>query len=204
MSTQTRGSDPIDNIARFLVRGLLVPLGYFCAVVAGAAVIVIGEWQVGTLFQTAAADEMLMGVMLAVVTSVTLLVTLLSFMWMVAAPGILFSELFAVRSWLFHAANGVVSAWIGAGLADGQLGTSFGPQPGDAVVVGDPFFVIAAGLAGGLVYWLVAGFSAGFYKPVLRAAREAAARRAEPLKVPEPAPDTSARTSAHVPPPDEK
>lgn len=188
---QQRGPDPVDSVMRLLLRLFLVPLGYFFAVLAGAAVIVIGEWQVGTLFQTQAPDELMMGVMLAIVTTVTLLVVLLSTMWMVAAVGILFSELFAVRSWMFHAANGVVSAWIGSQLPGEAL---LNGQVDPSAVVGDPLYVIAAGLAGGLVYWLVAGSSAGFFKPVLRSAREAAQAQRAPASSPE-------ATPAHEPSP---
>lgn len=186
MSTQNRGADPVDSIIRLLLRLFLVPLGYFCAVLAGAVVIVVGEWRVGTLFQTNAPDELVMGAMLAIVTSMALLMVLLSFMWMVAAVGILFSELFAVRSWLFHAANGVASAWIGAGLMSGQFG--FSPTvPADApALVSAPFYIVAAGLAGGLIYWLVAGCTAGFYKPILRsAAQKAGMAQADQSSLPE-------------------
>lgn len=180
---QRTGPDPIDSLLRLLLRFFLVPVGYFLAVLAGAAVIVIGEWQVGSLFQTQAPDELMMGIMLATVTSVGLLVVLLSSMWLVAAVGILFAELFAVRSWIFHAANGVVSAWIGAQLPGEVLVNG---QVDPAAVVGNPLYVIAAGLAGGLVYWLVAGSSAGFYKPVLRSARMAAEARRTPSHPPAP------------------
>ena len=187
--TQPRGVDPVDSVMRLLLRLFLVPLGYFFAVLAGAAVIVIGEWQVGTLFQTQVPGEMMMGVMLAIVTTVALLVMMLSTMWLVAAIGILFSELFAVRSWMFHAANGVVSAWIGAQLPGEAL---LNGQVDPSAVVGDPLYVIAAGLAGGLVYWLVAGSSAGFYKPVLRSARLAAEARSAEGAGDEAGPDASA------------
>lgn len=150
----------MDAFFRLLLRLLLVPLGYLAAVVAGAAVIVVGEWRIGALFQTSQPDEAALGFMVAIVTSVTVLVVLLSLMWLVAAVGILFSEAFAVRSWIFHAGNGVVSAWIGAQL--------FSPTDGTPSVAVDPFYIVAAGLAGGLAYWVVAGSTAGFYKPVLR------------------------------------
>ena len=159
----------MDSFVRFLLRLILVPLGYLVAVAAGAAVILVGEWRIGTLFDTPQPDEAALGVVIAVMASGVLLVLLVSSMWLVAAVGILFSELFAVRSWMFHAANGVVSAWIGAQL--------FVSDPAVNRVAHAPFYVIAAGLAAGLAYWLVAGASAGFFKPVLRppAARAASA-----------------------------
>lgn len=168
----------MDNLARLLLRFLLVPLGYLAAVIAAAVVILAGEWRIGTLFETTQPDEAAVGFFVAIVTAVTVLVVLLSLMWLVAAVGILFSELFAVRSWMFHAANGVVSAWIGA-----QLLAPSQTAPG---VASDPFYVIAAGLAAGLTYWLVAGSTAGFFKPILRPPAERA--RHQPLPAPHAAP----------------
>lgn len=157
----------MDNLARLLLRFLLVPLGYLAAVIAGACVILIGEWRIGTLFTAADPSDRAFGVIIAIVTTVVMLFMLLLLMWMVAAVGILFSEAFAIRSWMFHVGNGVVSAWIGAQL--------FAPSDGTAAVAGDPFYVVAAGLAGGLAYWLVAGSTAGFFKPILRSPAERAA-----------------------------
>jgi hypothetical protein len=71
---------------------------------------------------------------------------------------IIISEAFAIRSWIFHAGNGAVSAWIGWSL--------FGYIDATRVPVNEPLAVVAAGLAAGLAYWLVAGWSAGFWKPV--------------------------------------
>ena len=89
-----------------------------------------------------------------------LLVMLLSMMWLPVAIGVLISETFAIRSWLFHAGNGAVSAWIGWSL--------FGYIDDSRIPLNKPFPVIAAGLAGGLAYWAIAGWSAGFWKPVFR------------------------------------
>jgi hypothetical protein len=85
-------------------------------------------------------------------------VTLLSVMWLPAAIGVLISEAFAIRSWIFHAANGAASAWLGWNL--------FGYIDDAHIPLNEPLPVIAAGLAGGLAYWAIAGFSAGFWKPV--------------------------------------
>lgn len=147
----------MDVLGRLLLRLFVVPLGYFAAALAGAAVIVIGDWQVGTLFAPAPPEEAMLGFIVGIAATVTLLVLLLSQMWLVAAPGILFSEAFAIRSWMFHIANGVVSAWIGAQILSPEAGL-----PGEA---SEPFYVVAAGLAAGLAYWLVAGSSAGIVRP---------------------------------------
>ncbi len=89
-----------------------------------------------------------------------LLVMLLSVMWLPGAIGILLAEAFALRSWIFHAGNGALTAWIGWSL--------FGYVDDSRIAVNEPLAVIAAGLAGGLAYWLIAGWSAGFWKPVFR------------------------------------
>jgi hypothetical protein len=73
---------------------------------------------------------------------------------------VLISEVFAIRSWIFHAANGAASAWLGWNL--------FGYIDDAHVALNEPLPVIAAGVAGGLAYWAIAGFSAGFWKAVFR------------------------------------
>lgn len=166
-------------LLRLLLRLLLVPLGYFAAVLAGAVVIVVGQWQIGTLFDDVPPNEVALGLVIAVISTVTFLVMLLSMMWLVASVGILFSEAFAVRSWMFHAGNGAVSAFIANRLFTQDAGS---------LEVGDGFYILAAGLAGGLAYWLVAGCTAGFFKPMLRAPAARAARlaRETPGAVPPP------------------
>ena len=80
--------------------------------------------------------------------------------WLPAAIGILISETFAIRSFIFHAGNGAVSAFIGWSL--------FGYVDATRIPLNEPLPVLAAGLAGGLAYWLIAGSSAGFWKPLFR------------------------------------
>src|SRR5262249_15133322 len=79
--------------------------------------------------------------------------------WVIASVGILFSEGFTVRSWMFHVANGAVSAFLSAQLFPGFMDE---PAP-----LSEPFYVLAAGFAGRLVFWSVAGWAAGFGKPLL-------------------------------------
>jgi hypothetical protein len=79
-------------------------------------------------------------------------------MMLPAAIGILISEALAIRSWIFHAANGAISAWIG------QVTMVEMHAPYD--FYNAPLIVIGAGIAAGFVYWAVAGWSAGFWKPV--------------------------------------
>lgn len=167
----------MDDLARLLLRFLLVPAGYLAAVAAGAAVVLFGQWRLGALVQQPMDPDTAFVLFAAVVNASFLVMLLVSTMWLVAAPGILFAELFAVRSWMFHVANGAVSAWIGAQL--------FPVLSGEEAPLADPFYIVAAGLAGGLAYWAVAGWSAGFFKPVLGPAPER-----WPLPPPPPPPQT--------------
>ncbi|HEX2352524.1 MAG TPA: hypothetical protein VHJ16_07070 [Xanthobacteraceae bacterium] len=148
----------MDSLVRLLLRLVLVPLGYLVAVVVATLVIVFGSWKLGEA--AAHPDTQVFAMFGFVFAAPVLLVMLLSLMWLPAAIGILISETFAIRSFLFHAGNGAVSAWIGWNL--------FGYVDDTRVPLNEPLPVIAAGLAGGLTYWAIAGFSAGFWKPVFR------------------------------------
>jgi hypothetical protein len=162
----------MENLVRLLMRFILIPLGYFVAVLAGTLVILFGSWKLGQVDVTSS-DGQAFAVFGFVFAAPILLITLLGTMWMPGAIGILFSEAFAVRSWLFHAGNGAASAWLGWSL--------FGYVDDSRVPLNSPAAVIAAGLAAGFAYWLVAGWSAGFWKPVF--GRPAAANM--PLPSPE-------------------
>ena len=146
----------MDSLARLLLRVVLVPLGYFVAVIIGTLVIVFGSWKLGVAASDP--DHQPFAVFGFVFAAPVLLVMLLSMMWLPAAIGVLISETFAIRSWMFHAGNGAVSAWIGWSL--------FGYIDDTRIPLNEPLPVVAAGLAGGLAYWAIAGWSAGFWKPV--------------------------------------
>jgi hypothetical protein len=148
----------MDSLARLLLRFLLVPLGYFAAVVVATLIIVLGSWKLGAA--VAHPDTRAFAIFGFVFAAPVLLIMLLSLMWLPAAVGILISEAFAIRSFIFHAANGAVSAFIGWSL--------FGYVDASRVPLNEPLPVLAAGLAGGLAYWLIAGSSAGFWKPLFR------------------------------------
>jgi hypothetical protein len=148
----------MDSLPRLLLRFVLVPLGYFVAVVVATLVIVLGSWRLGEA--AAHPDTQVFAIFGFVFAAPVLLVMLLSLMWLPAAIGILISETFAIRSFLFHAGNGAVSALIGWNL--------FGYIDETGIPLNEPLAVIAAGLAGGLAYWAIAGFSAGFWRPVFR------------------------------------
>ena len=146
----------MDSLGRLLLRVLLVPLGYFVAVIIGTLVIVFGSWKLGVAVSDP--DHQPFAVFGFVFAAPVLLVMLLSMMWLPAAIGILISETFAIRSWIFHAGNGAASAWIGWSL--------FGYIDDSRIPLNEPLPVVAAGLAGGLAYWAIAGWSAGFWKPI--------------------------------------
>jgi hypothetical protein len=161
----------MHDVIRLFARLILVPLGAAAGVAAAVAVILMAHWNA----LTAAADADPQGqqdYLFALVAAGPALVWLLS-AWAVhmaapAAIGIVISEALAIRSWLFHAANGALASWIGWVLTQN-------PDAGDRYDYGflaEPRILVAAGLAAGLAYWLVAGWTAGFRRPV-RAARPA-------------------------------
>jgi hypothetical protein len=150
----------MESIGRLLLRILLVPLGYFAGVVAGTLVIVLGSWKLGQMVVTSDPDAETVGVFGFVFAAPVLLVILLSTMWLPAAVGVLIAETFAIRSWMFHVANGAVSAWI--------TWSMFGYLDDSRTPINGPLAVVAAGLAGGFAYWAIAGWNAGFWKPVFQ------------------------------------
>jgi|SRR4029077_3377468 len=149
----------MDVVLRLLLRFILVPLGYLAAVTVGACVLVLGSWKTGTMMLSENPDTATAGFFAALVAGPVMFVVLASSMWLPSSVGILISEAFAIRSWIFHALNGAIAAWVGW-----QMLSAFDQ--------GEPLnqtsFVFGAGLAGGFAYWAVAGWSAGFWKPVFR------------------------------------
>lgn len=151
----------MENLARFLLRLLLVPLGAAAAITVAMMVVLVAHWNEIVALANADPDAqgnwllalVFAGPILAILLSMTLVVTA-----MPAAVGVLISEAFAIRSWMFHALNGGLSAWIGWSIMqDAQDRYRF---------LTEPRVMVAAGLAGGLAYWLIAGWTAGFWKPV--------------------------------------
>src|SRR2546430_12189780 len=129
----------MDSLGRLLLRFVLVPLGYLAAVVVATLVILFGSGKLGEA--AAHPDTQVFAIFGFVFAAPVLLVMLLPLMWLPAAIGVLISETFAIRSFLFHAGNGVVSAWIGWDL--------FGYAHNTRAALHQPLPVIAAGLAGG-------------------------------------------------------
>jgi len=155
----------MDGLAHLLLRFILVPLGYFAGVLAGTLVILFGSWKIGRA-DALDGEAHAIAVYGYVFAAPVLLVVLLSVMWLPTAIGVLLAETFALRSWMFHAGNGVASAWIAWNL--------FGYMDASHVALNQPGAVIAAGLAGGFAYWAIAGWNAGFWKPLLRPGAQAA------------------------------
>ncbi len=161
----------MDNVLRLMLRFLLVPLGYFAASIAGTLVVLAASWRLvdGTLRDVP--DGAAFALLGFAIGGPILLVMVLTFLMLPASIGILISEAFAIRSWIFHVLNGVASAWVGWQLYGARIvadSALFENMPFE-----QPIVVAAAGIAGGFAYWAVAGFSAGFYKPVFRDARPA-------------------------------
>ncbi len=153
----------MEALARFVLRLVLVPLGAAAAVAAGMAVMLIAHWH--EVVALAAADPEAQGAwFIAFVLAGPLLALFLTMMMAyaltAATVGVLIAEMFAIRSWISHALNGGLAAWIGWSLMHDIRD--------DYRVLGDPMTLIAAGLAGGLAYWLIAGWNAGFLEPVWR------------------------------------
>jgi hypothetical protein len=152
----------MDSFLRLLLRFILVPLGYLTAVIVGACVLVLGSWQTGSMMLSHDPDIAAAGVFGAFVAGPIMVVVIASTMWMPSSVGILISEAFAIRSWIFHALNGAISGWVGWQM--------FSVIDQTTAPMNESTFIFGAGLAGGFAYWAVAGWSAGFWKPVFRRA----------------------------------
>jgi len=151
----------MENVGRFLLRLLLVPLGGALAITVAMAVVLIAHWnEIAALAHANrdAQDAWLLAVIVAGPLLAVLLTFWIGFTAAAAAVGVLIAEAFAIRSWIFHALNGGISGWIGwSVMQDVQDQYRF---------LTEPKIMVAAGLAAGLAYWLVAGWTAGFWKPV--------------------------------------
>ncbi|MBX9774111.1 MAG: hypothetical protein K2Y71_06820 [Xanthobacteraceae bacterium] len=150
----------MENLIRFLMRFILVPLGYCAASIAATSVVLIGWWQVAQPTVSARPEYEVAELVGLVIAAPVLFMLMFASFLLPASIGILISEAFAIRAWIFHVLNGIVSVWSGWQL--------FGNDNGSGVPLDQPLVVIAAGIAGGFAYWAVAGFSAGFYKPIFR------------------------------------
>ena len=151
----------MDVLIRFLLRFILVPLGATVALAAAMAFIVIAHRN--ALLAVLDADpQARQDYFIALAFGGPLLALLLSiwafYVFVPAAIGVLISEAFAIRSWIFHAANGALSAWLGWALTQDIRD--------EYRFLTEPRILVAAGLVAGLAHWLVAGWTAGFWKPI--------------------------------------
>jgi len=134
----------MDALLRLLLRFILVPLGYIAAVTVGACVLVLGSWQTGSMMLSENPDTATAGFFGALIAGPVMFVVLASSMWLPSSVGILISEAFAIRSWIFHALNGAISGWIGW--------QTFASIDQSATPLNDTTFIFGAGLAGGFAY----------------------------------------------------
>jgi len=150
----------VDVVIRLLLRFILVPLGAAVALAAATAFIVIAHRN--ALVAVLDADpQAQQDYFVALAFGGPLLALLLSiwafYVFVSAAIGVLISEAFAIRSWVFHAANGGLSAWLGWALTQDIRD--------EYRFLTEPRILVAAGLLAGLAYWIVSGWTAGFWKP---------------------------------------
>ena len=150
----------MESLIRLIARFILVPLGYLAAVIAGSCVILFGSWRFAEALMNSNPDALPYVLFGFVIGGPILFAMIFSVMWLPGAIGILISEAFAIRSWIFHALNGAISAWVGWQM--------FGNFDESGVPLNETSFVFGAGLAGGFAYWAVAGWSAGFWKPIFK------------------------------------
>lgn len=151
----------MDTLLRFLLRFLLIPLGAAAALGAGMLLLVVAHWNALQALADAspqAQQEWFLAFIIAGPVLALFFSMMTAYAFTAAAVGVLISEVFALRSWIYHAANGGLSAWIGWSLMQDVRD--------EYRVFGDPTTLVAAGLAGGLAYWLIAGWSAGFAEPL--------------------------------------
>jgi hypothetical protein len=150
----------MDAVGRLILRFLLVPLGAIVAILAAVAILIIAHWNtmlaIARFDQLQANDPEWAGPLL--VLGVGLYTTV---MLAPAAIAALIAEAFAIRSWIYHALGGGLSAWIGWSATGDMRGDEY-------AFLADPKIIVAAGVAAGFGYWLVAGWSAGFWKPLFR------------------------------------
>jgi hypothetical protein len=151
----------MDTFLRFLLRFILVPLGGAAAMCVGMLVLVCAHWNALQALADAspqAQQEWFIAFVIAGPLLALFLSAMTAYAFTAATIGVLIAEMFAIRSWIYHAANGGLAAWIGWSLVQDIRD--------EYRVLGDPTTLVAAGLAGGLAYWLIAGWNAGFLAPI--------------------------------------
>jgi len=148
-------------VGRFLLRFILVPLGASCAILAAVLFVTAANWnRFASLIAAEQGSDKEFFVALVFVGSWVMFIAAISAAAMLtpAALGAAIAEVFAIRSWIFHVANGGISAWIGLSTMVEMR------KPAD--FYSEPIIVVGAGIVAGFVYWMIAGWTAGFWKPV--------------------------------------
>jgi hypothetical protein len=155
-------------LGRLLLRFLVVPLGAGVAILNAVVFMIVAHWNHFTALAAGnrGGDEYMVALLIGgswivFVASVSAAALLLP-----AALGVILAEAFAIRSWIFHVANGGLSAWVGL--------NSFVEMQEPYNFFSDPIIAIGAGIAAGFGYWAAAGWSAGFWKPVFAEPQPAA------------------------------
>ena len=146
-------------IVRLPLRFLLVPIGASVATCVAMVVIIVAHWSrfVALAGSNPAPGDDPAFVMLLLGPALVMTAAAMG-MLAPAAIGVLIAEGFAIRSWIYHVANGGLSAALGwIALQDVR-------RPYE--IFNEPLIVVGAGIAAGFAYWAVAGWNAGFWKPV--------------------------------------
>ena len=154
----------MSSLGRFILRLLVVPFGALAALCVAEMVVIFINWHnfIELLTKAQRSSEDAAVALMFVAPLVFLQLAWAAFSMMLpAVVGVAIAEGLAIRSWIYHAANGAISAWIGWSLIDLRSDGHFFDQP---------TIVLAAGLAAGFAYWLIAGWSSGFWKPAFEAA----------------------------------
>src|SRR5436305_14940091 len=131
-------------IGRFLMRLLLVPLGGCLAICVGMLFVMVAHWnRVATL----TADDY------SGLTTFLVLIPMLAvgsgIMLLPAVLGAMIAEAFAIRSWMYHVANGGLSAAVSL-VSIGGFDKKY--DLSDA-----PLIAIRPGIAAGFAYRAIAG-----------------------------------------------
>jgi len=137
------------------MRLLLVPLCGCVAICVGMLFVMVAHWN---RVVAMTADDY------SGLTTFLVLIPMLAvgsgIMLLPAVLGAMIAEAFAIRSWMYHVANGGLSAAVSL-VSIGGFDKTY--DLSDA-----PLIAIGAGIVAGFAYWAVAGWSAGFWKPVFR------------------------------------
>jgi hypothetical protein len=148
------------SFGRLLLRFIVVPFAIVLAAYAGTLVALVANW--GRLATMVGSDprmsdgHLIVGIVVVMALAFVASITTFS-MLLPGLIGVLISETFSIRSWIFHALNGGLSMWVG------RATVAYVEQPFE--FYDQPLVVLAAGLAAGFVYWAIAGWNAGFMRP---------------------------------------